>query len=139
MKDRALYHYGINGFEVRKENDAIIDIHYGQAGKMPLNIYKKDIKRFVRAIISPEEMEERGFERLLKDEVEIEIELLNYLLKGRAMILATDFKEYLEYSNGGQNGVCEIAGLRIDGNIDWEGAFPYKELEPSFEDLYPIK
>ena len=29
MKDRAFYHYGIDGFEVRKENDAIIDIHYG--------------------------------------------------------------------------------------------------------------
>lgn len=137
MKDRAFYHYGIEGFEVRKENAAVVDIHYG-SGKTPLNIFKKDIKRFVRAIISLEEMEERGIERLLNGD-EIEIEELNYLLKGRAMILATDFKNYLEYSNGGQNRVCEIAGLRIDGNIDWVEAFPYKELEPSFEDLYPIK
>ena len=70
---------------------------------------------------------------------EIKIEVLNQFLKGRAMILATDFKNYLEYSNGGQNGVCEIAGLQIDGNIDWAAAFPYKELESSFKDLYPIK
>lgn len=137
MQDRAFYHYGIEGFEVRTDNTAVVDIHYG-AGKTPLHIFKKDIKRFVRAIISLEEMEARGIERLLNGD-EVKIEVLNQFLKGRAMIVATNFENYIEYSNGGQNCVCEIVGLLIDGNIDWENAFPYRKLEPDFKDLHPIK
>lgn len=55
------------------------------------------------------------------------------------MILITDLKDYLEYGNSLQNQVCKIAGLLIDGNIDWLGAFLYHKLKPSYEDLFPIK
>lgn len=139
MENRAFYHYGIDGIEVSKKNDSIVDIYYG-ASKSPLHIFKKDVSRFVRAIISSEEAEEAGIEQLPNEnEVEFKITLLNRLLKGRAMILATNFKNYSEYYNVGQNGVCEIAGLLIDGNINWAESFPYNELKPEYEDLYPIK
>ncbi len=42
MRNIAFYHYAIEGFEVNKNNSAVVDIHYG-AGKTPLNIFKKDI------------------------------------------------------------------------------------------------
>lgn len=137
MRERAFYNYAIEGFEVNENNAAVVDIHYG-AGKTPLHIFKKDTKMFVKAIISPKEIREREIERLIEGD-EVEIKVLNKLLKGRAMILLTDFKNYLEYCNGGQNGVKEIAGLWINGKIAFGDAFDYETLEPSYEDLYPIK
>jgi len=132
MRNRAFYHYAINGFETNQNNAAVVDILYG-AGKTPLHIFKKDAEKFIEAIISPEERRKRGINQLVGDEVEV----LNFLLKGRAMILCTDFENYLEYSNGTQNGIKEIAGLRIDGNIDLIEAFDYENLEPSIKVLYP--
>ena len=132
MRNRAFYHYAINGFETNQNNAAVVDILYG-AGKTPLHIFKKDAEKFIEAIISPEERRKRGINQLVGDEVEV----LNSLLKGRAMILCTDFENYLEYSNGTQNGIKEIAGLRIDGNIDLVEAFDYENLEPSIKVLYP--
>ena len=135
MIDRAFYNYAIEGIEVNENNPEVLNIHYG-AGKTPLYIFKKDVQSFTGAIICPEEMREREFKRLPSGD---EIEVLNYLLKGRAMILCTDFENYLEYCNGAQIGVKEIAGLRINGQIDLINAFDYENLEPSFEVLYPIK
>lgn len=132
MRNRAFYHYAIDGFETNQNNAAVVDILYG-AGKTPLHIFKKDAEKFIEAIISPDERRKRGIGQLVGDEVEV----LNSLLKGRAMILCTDFENYLEYCNGAQNGVKEIAGLRIDGNIDLVEAFDYKNLEPSIKVLYP--
>lgn len=132
MRNRAFYHYAIDGFETNQNNAAVVDILYG-AGKTPLHIFKKDAEKFIEAIISPDERRKRGIGQLVGDEVEV----LNSLLKGRAMILCTDFENYLEYCNGAQNGVKEIAGLRIDGNIDLVEAFDYENLEPSIKVLYP--
>ncbi len=133
MRDRAFYHYSIDGFETNKDNAALVDIFYGAGRKCPLQIFKKDAKRFINAIISKEEREKRLIGPLVGDEVEV----LNSLLKGRAMILCTDLKNYYEYINCGQNGIKEIAGLRIDGEINLREAFDYENLEPSIKDLYP--
>lgn len=134
MRNRAFYHYAIDGFETNKNNAAVVDILYG-AGKTPLYIFKKDAEKFIEAIISPMERRERGIGQLVGNEVGV----LNSLLRGRAMILCTEFENYLEYSNGTQNRVKEIAGLRIDGNIDLIESFDYENLEPTIKDLYPIK
>lgn len=134
MKKRAFYNYAIEGFQTNENNVAIIDINYG-FGKTPLHIFKKDMQMLIKAIISSEEMNERKIERLEGDEVET----LTHFLKGRAMILITDFESYDEYGNGIQNGVKEIAGLSIDGKIDRINSFNYETLEPRVEDLNPIK
>ena len=134
MRNRAFYNYAIDGFKTNENNAAVVDILYG-AGKTPLHIFKKDAEKFIEAIISPMERRERGIGQLVGDEVGV----LNSLLRGRAMILCTDFEVYFEYSNGPQNGVKEIAGLRIDGNIDLIESFDYENLKPTIKDLYPIK
>lgn len=130
---RAYYNYAIVGFETNENNPKIVDILFGE-GKLPLNIFKKDAEEFMEAIISSKEKRERGIKPI---EAGKEVETLNHYLKGRAMILITDFFNYFEFYNGGQNGIKEIAGLRITGEIAFEDAFDYESLSPSFEDLYP--
>lgn len=127
MMIKAFYCYAINGFETNKKNSAIVDIFYGR-DKLPLHIFKKDANKFVKAIITPMEREERGIYRLDGDEVEV----LNRYLKGRAMILCTDFCNYVEYCNGLQNGIQVIVGLSIDGSIDLTESFNYKKLRPRY-------
>ena len=132
MRNRAFYNYAIIGFKTNKNNAAVVDILYG-ANKKPLHIFKKDAKKFIEAIISPEERIERKITQLVGDEVE----MLNSLLKGRAMILCSDFENYLEYINSGQNCIKEIVGLTINGSINLGESFDYEKLEPSIKDLYP--
>ena len=132
MRNRAFYNYAISGFKTNKNNAAVVDILYG-ANKKPLHIFKKDAKKFIEAIISPEERIERKIMQPVGDEVE----MLNSLLKGRAMILCSDFENYLEYINSGQNRIKEIVGLRINGSINLGESFDYEKLEPSIKDLYP--
>ena len=138
MERGVTYNYAIDGVEENAFNSEILNINYG-AGKVPLNIFKKDIERFVRAIISPEEMEKRKIAQMLEEDDGKQLEALNYCLKGRAMILVTTFFNYFEWANKGQNQICEIAALRMDGRIAWEDAFPYYKLEPSWENLHGSK
>lgn len=130
------YSYSIDGVEENPLNSEIANIKYGD-GKVPLNIFKKDLDRFARAIMSSEEMEKRKISKMLEGEDKIKV--LNCCLKGRAMILATTFFNYFEYDNKGQNEIVEIAAIRLDGHIAWEDAFPYHKLEPSWDDLYGSK
>ena len=117
MEGFAYYAYGIMGVETNNKNDSIIDIHYGN-NKCPLHIFKKDVPMFIKALISSEEISERG------------------ILKGRAMILATDFRNYFEYCNQGQCLIKRIMGMKIDGKIGFASYFDYESLEPKYKDLY---
>lgn len=130
---KAYYNYSIDGFEERGKD--ILDINYGN-GKIPLHIFRKDVKRFIRAIMSQEELETIHAELWLDgDGSEVVVRVLNELFKGRAMVLATQFRHYLEYMDDRQHDICKIAGLQIDGNINWEEAFPYDELTPTLDEL----
>ena len=132
MEGFAYYAYGIMGVETNNKNDSIIDIHYGN-NKCPLHIFKKDVPMFIKALISSEEISERGIERIVEGG---KIEELNHILKGRAMILATDFRNYFEYCNQGQCLIKRIMGMKIDGKIGFASYFDYESLEPKYKDLY---
>ncbi len=134
----AYFVYGLKGIKVNENNEEILDIEFGRS-KFPLNIFKKDIIDFIRAVIPAEELEERGIteEKILKAIEEHGIEVLNELLEGRAIVLITDFYNYFEYINAGQNQIRKITTLNIDGEIEEETAFDYGEREPGYYDLYP--
>ena len=138
MNNEAYFNYGINSVELHKENEELLDINYGK-NKIPISIYKNDIIDLIKAIIPAEEIEYRGItaEKVEKALQEDGVSVLNYLLGGRAMILITDFKNYMEYTNGGQNHIKKITGLNIDGKMELENAFNYETKQPSFRDLYP--
>lgn len=129
---KAYYNYAINGFTENLNNADIIDIEYGN-GKFPIHIFKKDTDRLINAILSPNERRQRLIARIEEDD----IEYLNRLLKGRAMILITDFENYSEYCSSGQNGIEEITGMDISGKLNSQESFDYKTLAPGIEDLYP--
>ena len=133
----SYYTYGIDGIEVNKNNVEIVDIQFGN-GKMPLQIFKKDVIDFVTAILPLEEIKERGITLGYIAQViqENGVEALNKLLKGRCMVLLTTFHSYLEYPNGAQNNVEFITNLNIDGQINIRNAFDLKQRGPSYEDLY---
>ena len=130
--EKAYYNYAITGFKVNSNNADIIDIEYGKS-KFPLKIFKKDANRLIKAILPPAERKVRGISDDIDGDV---VERLNILLKGRAMVLITNCENYLEYCNGGQNGVEKITGINISGEFNTP-AFDYKSLSPAFEDLYP--
>ena len=132
MMEKAYYNYAITGFKVNPNNADIIDIEYGES-KLPLSIFKKDANRLIKAILPPVERKVRGISDNIDGDV---VERLNVLLKGRAMVLITDFANYLEYYNGGQNGIEKITGMNISGEFNVP-AFDYKSLSPEFTDLYP--
>ena len=136
--EEAYYVYGINGITTRKENDNIMVINFGN-GKLPLYIFRKDLIDFIHAIIPVEELEYLGItdEKILSVVEEKGVESLDELIKGRGMVLITDFKNYFEYSNGGQNGVKKITSIDIDGKFGRESAFDYESRKPSYYDLYP--
>ena len=128
--DYAYYTYGIGDIIENKENDSIVDVHFGN-GKMPVHIFKEDLVDFYRAIIPEEE----------REDLEItDKELFQYgqkKVKGRAICLVTTFKNFLEYSNGGQNGIVALTGIKIDGRPNLEEGFDYKHRKPRYNDLYP--
>ena len=45
------------------------------------------------------------------------VDVLNTFLKGRAIIFVTEFENYLEFLNGGQNSVVGLTGMDIDGKL----------------------
>ena len=130
--EKAFYNYAIRGFKINPNNADIIDIEYGKS-KIPLKIFKKDANRLIEAILPPAERKVRGISDDIDGDV---VERLNVLLKGRAMVLITNCENYMEYSNGGQNGVEKITGINISGEFNIP-AFDYKSLSPGFKDLYP--
>lgn len=130
--EKAFYNYAIRGFKINPNNADIIDIEYGKS-KIPLKIFKKDANRLIKAILPPAERKVRGISDDIDGDV---VERLNVLLKGRAMVLITNCENYMEYSNGGQNGVEKITGINISGEFNIP-AFDYKSLSPGFKDLYP--
>lgn len=132
----AYYSYGITNVTENENNRNIIDIHFGSS-KLPLSIFKKDAYDFLRSIISQVEIRERGLERLLDKINGEEIKVLNYLLEGRAMVLCTDFENYLEYANGGQNGIQKITSIQLDGTFALTDAYDYASRQPGINDLYP--
>ena len=131
--DYAYYSYGIDKITQNDNNGDLIDIHYGGDRKVPISIFKTDFLDFIKAIISKEEREERR----LTDEI-LSNTGSKYVI-GRAMILMTDFDNYLEYANAGQNGIIRIAGMDIHGRINMEESFDYKNRQPDFSELYPKK
>ena len=130
--EKAFYNYAIRGFKINPNNADIIDIEYGKS-KIPLKIFKKDANGLIKAILPPAERKVRGISDDIDGDV---VERLNVLLKGRAMVLITNCENYMEYSNGGQNGVEKITGINISGEFNIP-AFDYKSLSPGFKDLYP--
>lgn len=115
--------YGINKLEVNQKNSSIIDVDFG-FGKLPYHIHQSNLNDFCKALLPDYDLfkdyceKNNGFS--LKD--------ANEILKGRAIIFVTDFKEYFEYGNGGQNGIIGVTTLDIDGD------FKAKELEDLFND-----
>lgn len=136
---KAFYNYGINDIGENKDNKEILDVNFGH-GKFPLHIWKKDIMDFVKAVISKEEVEDRGItpEKLQQSLKEDGVAVLNYLLGGRSMILITNTKNYLDYKNAGQS-IQQITGLNLDGEIEMENAFDYIARSPKYSDLHPSK
>lgn len=64
------------------------------------------------------------------------VDVLNTFLKGRAIIFVTEFENYLEFLNGGQNSVVGLTGMDIDGKLLAEQE---KELfldDVSFDEIY---
>lgn len=138
MKNAAFYNYGITDISINEKNEELLNINYGR-GKNPLSIFKRDIMAFIEAILPKDEREQREItaEKVNKALEEDGIKVLNYLLGGRSMIMITEFENYFEYCNVGQNHIKKITGLNINGEMELESAFDYEEKRPTYEDLYP--
>lgn len=130
---KAFYIFSIDKLEESEKNSNIIDVYFG--GKnFPYRIHKANINDFCKALL-PE------YDDFYKDYFNknkgFSLKEINALLKGRALVVVTDFENYLEYLNGGMNSIVGVTTININGD------FKAKELDDLFKDdvayeeLYP--
>jgi len=139
----AFYCYGIdgveqfnNGFEC-EQNPSLLTLKYGCGKKYVF--HADQAFKLIKAVYGVEMLlemkltEKRFNENVEKDGL---IECLNVYLKGRGMVMVTDFKNYLEYFNGGQNAVVGITSIDLNGayhSLEDNGMFTD---QATYEEMY---
>ena len=121
----AYYCYGIDNFEEYNngyegpQNPNLITMKYGNGKKY---VFHKDhCFDLLRAIMGDEYLLDNlkktreNFNEFVKENGLIKT--MNNCLKGRGFIMVTDFANYCEYSNGGQNSVVGISGMALSGEL----------------------
>lgn len=100
----------------RTTNPNLLIIEYGEGKKY--FVKKSEMFQFVKAVIGENflkayEIDERKFYDVI-DKIGY-VEAMKELLLGRGIIFVTKFKNYFEFSNGGQNAVVGVTGIDLDG------------------------
>ncbi len=130
---KAFYIYGIEKLEENKNNSNIIDVYFGNK-TVAYHIHKVNLNNFVISLL-PE------FDDLYKYYFNknngFTVSDANQLLKGRAIVVVTDFKNILEYCNGGQNGIIGVTTLGLDGDFKAKTLDTLFKDNVTYEELYP--
>lgn len=136
----AFYNYGISGVEEVHRNPNLLILKYGIRGLKEFYFRKKDSYKLLQKILGQNELDYR---RITEAKVNEYItkhgysKALNDYLNGRAVVFVTEFANYLEYYNGGQNDLVGLTGIDLDGEYiakEKEDLFP---ANVTFEEMYP--
>ena len=117
-KEYSMYSYGIMGFSkcynktTKKIEDELLIMHYGNNKKF---IFPKEkAYELICAIQGKQNINGSEFTRKnfnFEQKYINLIDILNARLKGRVVVMVTQFKNAVEYINGIQNAVVGITGL----------------------------
>ena len=64
------------------------------------------------------------------------LDVLNHYLEGRAVVIVSEFENYLEYFNGGQNAVVGLTGKDLDGEYIAKNTTDLFLNTVSYDDIY---
>ena len=131
-----------NGFKEKDQNPDLIAMEFG-GGKMPYVFHKENAYDLMLTIYGKKQLVDYlGITREKFDEYVEENGLLNVMtanLKGRGFVMVTDFANYAEYSNGGQNGIIGITAMDIDGELYAEKGEKLFTDKAKYEEMYNYK
>ena len=114
----AIYNYGIKEFKEYEQNPNLLIMVYGM--DKTFYFHKKDSYKLFKALYGQGLMDALGIDQTKFDDNVTKyglLQVLNNNLKGRAVVFVTNFKDYFEYLNGGQNLVKGITSIDIDGEL----------------------
>lgn len=142
-KEHAYYCYGIDKFEEynngydRPQNPNLITMFYG--GEKEYVFHKENAYDLVKAICGKPYFDDFD---LTKEKFNTYVEhhglmqVMKYYLCGRGFVMVTNFKNYLEYSNGGQNRIVGITGMDLNGNLFAQSEEELFSDQATYEEMY---
>ncbi len=144
--EHAYYCYGITRFEEynngfnKPQNPNLITMVYG--GSKEYVFHKENACDLVKAVCGKPSCDKFNLTKEKFDKY-VEnyglIETLTHYLKGRGFIMVTDFENYLEYSNGGQNRVVGVTGIDLNGVILAQSEEELFSDQATFDEMYRYK
>lgn len=115
--EHAYYCYGIKEFK-ECDNPNLIKMIYNQSKQYVF--HKNKCYDFVKAIcgdayLADVDMTKSKFDEHIKQYGLVDV--MNANLAGRGFVMVTDYADYVEYYNLGQNNVVGITGMSLGGSL----------------------
>lgn len=140
-KQYGYYNYCIFSIKEWKENPDLFVIEVAPPRKEEgfyskhFKIRKNEVFDFIKAILPEfdQKMHKKAVELIEEKGL---LKVLNASLVGRCIVVQEDYKDYIEYSNGGMNPMA-ITCMDIEGKLYADNGGKKFEKFPRFNEIYP--
>ena len=149
----AFYNYAIRGVEENRKgmydpeqedkekyiNPDLLVLKYGLGRGKEFYFRKEDSYKLLQKIVGKNFLEffkvtKEKFDTLVQENGYLDV--LNHYLEGRAVVIVSEFENYLEYFNGGQNKVVGLTGIDLDGEYIAKNTTDLFLNTVSYDDIY---
>ncbi len=149
----AFYNYAIRGVEENRKgmydpeqedkekyiNPDLLVLKYGLGRGKEFYFRKEDSYKLLQKIVGKNFLEffavtKEKFDVLVQENGYLDV--LNHYLEGRAVVIVSEFENYLEYFNGGQNKVVGLTGIDLDGEYIAKNKEDLFLNTVSYDDIY---
>ena len=132
--------YGIDQADREKYiNPDLLILKYGIGGEKQFYFRKQDSYKLLQKILGQNYLDYMRISKEKFDDVVSKkgyLPALNGCLDGRAVVFVTEFENYSEYHNRGQNGVVGLTGIDLDGEYIAKEKGDLFPDNISYEDIY---